>query len=77
MANFTTPQDIKSMIRATEIALESGVKAYAFYQTNSASRWVVSGVTEDGHTADYYMIDTTFGTFDVANDTEFKNCVVN
>ena len=75
MAHFTSQQDIQQMINATAIAKAKGIKAYAFYQTNAASLWVVSGTTPKG--SDYYMIDTIFDTCRVADQTEFKCWVVN
>ena len=75
MANFTSQQDIKEMINATEICKKNNIKAYAFYQTNSASGWVVSGTTPNE--SDFYMVDTTFDTCRVANEVEFKQWVVN
>ena len=78
MANFTSQQDIKEMINATEICKKNNIKAYAFYQTNSASGWVVSGYNVfDNMVGDYYMVDTTFDTCRVANEVEFKQWVVN
>tara|TARA_B110000093_G_scaffold16817_1_gene15532 strand:+ start:498 stop:734 length:237 start_codon:yes stop_codon:yes gene_type:complete len=78
MANFTSQQDIREMINATEICKKNNIKAYAFYQTNSASGWVVSGYNVfDKQVGDYFMVDTTFDTCRVANEVEFKQWVVN
>ena len=76
MAHFTSQQDIREMIKATEICKKDGIKAYAFYETNSASAWCVSG-HRAGEVGDYYMVDTTYDTCRVASEVEFKCWVVN